>query len=109
MTLPLTELPFAPAVGIGLLGGGLVGLLHFIGLRYSVRLLAAGRTGLALASQGLRVAISALLLAALLRFGLAALLAGFMGFLVARHALLRERGATSAAQDVPSPTRKPHA
>lgn len=109
MTLPLTELPFAPAIGIGLLAGGLVGLLHFIGLGYSVRLLTAGRTGLALASQGLRVMISALLLAALLRFGLVALLAGFIGFLVARHTLLRERGTTSAAQDVPPSTREPHA
>jgi len=94
MTLPLTSLPFAPAIGIGLLGGGVVGLVHFIGLRYTVRLLAAGRTGWALASQGLRVVISALLLAALLRFGLAALLAGFAGFLLARHTLLRDCAAT---------------
>lgn len=106
MTPPLTELPFAAAVG--LLDGGLVGLFHFTGLRYSVRLLASGRTALALASQLLRVAISALLLAALLRFGLVALLAGFVGFLVARQALLRERGAADAAAGVPPP-REPHA
>lgn len=96
MTLPLASLSFAPAIGIGVLGGGLVGLLHFVGLRYTVRLLAAGRTGLALASQALRVLVSALLLAALFHFGVTALLAGFAGFLVARHALLRDRGATDA-------------
>jgi len=103
MNLPLSAIPFAPAIGIGLLGGGAVGLLHFAGLRYTVRLLAAGRTGLALASQGLRVLLSALLLAALFHFGLAALLAGFVGFLLARHALLRERAAPGASRPAGGP------
>ncbi|MDE2087049.1 MAG: hypothetical protein KGI63_07435 [Xanthomonadaceae bacterium] len=93
MTLPLTALPYASAIGIGLFGGSVVGLLHFIGLRYSLHLLTSGRTGMALASQLLRVLLSALLLATLFHFGLAALLAGFVGFLLARHALLRERAA----------------
>ncbi|MCP1375107.1 ATP synthase subunit I [Dyella lutea] len=105
MNLPLASLPFAPAIGIGLLGGGAVGLLHFVGLRYTVRLLAAGRTGLALASQALRVLASALLLAALFHFGVAALLAGFVGFLVARQALLRD----GSASGTPPPTREPEA
>lgn len=103
MSPPLATLPLAPAIGIGLLAGGAVGLLHFVGLRYTVRLLATGRTGLALASQGLRVLFSALLLAALFHFGLAALLAGFAGFLVARHMLLRDR----AAPHTPPPTGEP--
>lgn len=96
MNLPLAAVPLAPAIGIGLLGGGLVGLLHFTGLRYTVRLLATGRTALALASQVARVLLSALLLAALFHFGLAALLAGFVGLLVARHALLRDRAVAAA-------------
>ncbi len=103
MILPLASLPIAPTIGLGALGGGLVGLLHFVGLRHSVRLLTTGRTGLALVSQGLRVLISALLLAALLRFGLAALLAGFVGFLVARRVLLRDR----APSHVPPPGGEP--
>lgn len=102
MNLSLVVL--APAIGIGLLCGGVVGLLHFAGLRYTVRLLATGRTGLALASQGLRVLLSALLLAALFHFGLAALLTGFVGFLAARQALLRDH----AAAAMPPAAGEPH-
>lgn len=91
MNLPLLTLPLAPAVALGLLGGAAVGLLHFLGLRHTVRLLAAGRTGPALALQLVRVLASTVLLAALFALGLGTLIAGLAGFLLARQVLLRER------------------
>jgi len=82
----------APAVALGLFVGGFAGLVHFTQLRHTVRLLSRGRTGLALATQLLRIALSAVLLAALVGCGLVALAAGFAGFLMARTwALKRER------------------
>jgi len=82
----------APAIALGLLVGGLAGVVHFTQLRHTVHLLSRGRTGLALALQLLRIALSAALLAALVACGLVALAAGFAGFLSARTwALKRKR------------------
>lgn len=91
-----TIAPPAPilAIGIGLLAGLLVGIGHFTQLRRSLGLLAAGRLGLAFAQQALRVLVSAALLAALAWLGVAALLAGLAGFLLARRWLLRQKNAS---------------
>ena len=92
MIVPIVPLAAGPAIGLGLLVGGFAGLVHFTQLRHALRPLTDGRTGLALAALLLRVALSAVLLAALMRCGLAALAAGFAGFLIARSwALQRER------------------
>lgn len=91
MNLPLITLPLAPALGLGLLGGVAVGLVHFLGLRRTVGLLSVGRIGPALAWQLVRVLTSALCLAALFALGLHTLIAGLVGFLLARQVLLRER------------------
>jgi hypothetical protein len=83
------------AVGVGLLAGIAVGLIHFTQLQRSVRLLAAGRLGLAFAMQALRVLVSAVLLAALAWLGIGALLAGLAGFLLSRQWLLRREKAAA--------------
>jgi hypothetical protein len=83
------------AIGLGLLAGIAVGLIHFTQLQRSVRLLAAGRLGLAFAMQALRVLVSAVLLAALAWLGIGALLAGLAGFLLSRQWLLRREKAAA--------------
>ncbi|SER42678.1 F1/F0 ATPase, subunit 2 [Azotobacter beijerinckii] len=82
-------LPLAAQLGAGLLVGLLVGALHFASLALNLRLFCAGRVLPALALQLLRVGLSVAVLAALIRVGLAALLAGAAGLLLARQRVLR--------------------
>lgn len=82
-------LPVFAQLGAGLLVGLLVGTLHFASLGLNLRLFSAGRVLPALALQLLRVGLSVALLAALIRLGLAALLAGALGLLLARQLTLR--------------------
>lgn len=89
------------AIGLGLLAGIAVGLIHFTQLQRSVRLLAAGRLGLAFATQALRVLVSAVLLAALAWLGVGALLAGLAGFLLSRQWLVRREKAAASAETQP--------
>lgn len=83
--MPWLELPLAAQLGLGLLAGALVGALHFASLALNLRLFTAGRVLPALLLQLLRVALSVAALAVLIRFGLAALLAGAAGLLLARQ------------------------
>jgi hypothetical protein len=89
------------AIGLGLLAGIAVGLIHFTQLQRSVRLLAAGRLGLAFATQALRVLVSAMLLAALAWLGVGALLAGLAGFLLSRQWLVRREKAAASVETQP--------
>jgi F1F0 ATPase subunit 2 len=73
----------------GLAAGVALGAAHFAALRWNARLFASGRIGLALGAQALRCVLTALLLFALSRAGVAALVAGMAGLLLARHAALR--------------------
>ena len=82
-------LPVFVQLGVGLLVGLLVGTLHFASLALNLRLFSSGRVLPALALQLLRVGLSVALLAALIRLGLAALLAGALGLLLARQLTLR--------------------
>jgi len=84
------QLPLAAQLGGGLLVGLLVGVMHFSSLAFNLRLFTAGRLLPALALQLLRVGLSVALLAALIRFGLAALLAGALGLLLARQFHIRK-------------------
>ena len=74
----------------GLAAGTAAGAAHFAALRWNARFFAAGRIGVALGAQAVRCVLTALLLFALARAGVAALLAGMAGLLLARHAVLRQ-------------------
>ena len=84
--LPLS---LAAQLGAGLLAGLLVGVVHFASLAFNLRLFTAGRVLPALGLQLLRVGLSVALLAALIRLGLAALLAGAGGLLLVRQLFIR--------------------
>lgn len=81
------------------LGFGL-GCAYFVALRRGVDRLVSGRPG-AMALLLLRLATSALVLAAAARWGPAALLALFGGFLLARPVVLRLAVRTRAAARAP--------
>jgi F1F0 ATPase subunit 2 len=79
---------------IGLIAGAVLGAFHFTSLSWNTRLFTSGAAGKAIALQLGRivVAVGALILLARL-LGLAALLCGALGFLVARPLLLWRFGA----------------
>jgi F1F0 ATPase subunit 2 len=79
---------------IGLIAGAVLGAFHFTSLSWNTRLFTSGAAGKAIALQLGRivVAVGALILLARL-LGLAALLCGTLGFLVARPLLLWRFGA----------------
>ena len=79
---------------IGLIAGAVLGAFHFTSLSWNTRLFTSGGAGKAIALQLGRivVAVGALILLARL-LGLAALLCGTLGFLVARPLLLWRFGA----------------
>jgi len=73
----------------GLAAGVALGAAHFAALRWNARLFESGRIGFALGAQALRCVLTALLMFALARAGVAAVVAGMAGLLLARHAALR--------------------
>jgi F1F0 ATPase subunit 2 len=77
---------------IGLVAGLLIGAFHFSSLSWNTRLFAAGAAGKAIAMQLGRIAVAVGALILLAR-GLAALLCGAFGFLVARPLLQWRFGA----------------
>jgi F1F0 ATPase subunit 2 len=84
----------AGEIVIGLVVGLIVGGLHFSSLSWNTRLFAAGAATKAIALQVGRIAVAVAALIALARLlGLAALLCGGLGFLVARPLLLWRFGA----------------
>jgi F1F0 ATPase subunit 2 len=84
----------AGQIVIGLIVGLLLGGFHFSSLSWNTRLFAAGAAGKAIALQMGRIAVAVGALIALARLlGLAALLCGGLGFLLARPLLLWRFGA----------------
>jgi len=79
-------------VAIGLAAGCLAGLVHFSSLWWNTRLLMTKRAGNALALQLSRLALAAGTLGILAWLGAAALLAGALGFLLARQLLIQRFG-----------------
>ena len=84
----------AGQIVIGLVTGLLVGWFHFSSLSWNTRLFTTGAAGKAIALQMARIAVAVAALILLARLlGLAALLCGALGFLVARPLLLWRFGA----------------
>ena len=79
---------------IGLIAGAVLGAFHFTSLSWNTRLFTSGGAGKAIALQLGRIVVAVGALILLARFlGLAALLCGTLGFLVARPLLLWRFGA----------------
>jgi len=79
---------------IGLIAGAVLGAFHFTSLSWNTRLFTSGAAGKAIALQLGRIVVAVGALILLARFlGLAALLCGTLGFLVARPLLLWRFGA----------------
>jgi F1F0 ATPase subunit 2 len=79
---------------IGLIAGVVLGAFHFTSLSWNTRLFTSGAAGKAIALQLGRIVVAVGALILLARFlGLAALLCGTLGFLVARPLLLWRFGA----------------
>lgn len=87
--LPLSTLGQVLA-GLGV--GAVLGLAHFASLAWNTRLYARGGAALGLAVQLARLALVVAVLYGLVRLGAGALLAGALGFLAARHVVMRRAG-----------------
>ena len=88
------QIALAGQIVIGLVAGLVIGAFHFSLLAWNTRLFTAGAAGKAIALQIGRIAVAVGALIALARLvGLAALLCGALGFLVARPLLLWRFGA----------------
>ena len=87
------EIGLAGQIIIGLITGLLIGGFHFSSLSWNTRFFATGATGKAIALQLGRIAVAVAVLILLARLGLASLLCGALGFLVARPLLLWRFGA----------------
>ena len=81
-------LPLTAQAAIGFISGVLVGALHFGSLWWNSRLFTTGAAGKAIALQLGRIAVTVAALTLLARLGLAALLCGALGFMIARPLLL---------------------
>jgi F1F0 ATPase subunit 2 len=88
----VADLILARDAAIGLTAGWLAGLVHFSSLWWNTRLLLTVRAGQALVLQLARLALAAGALAILAWLGAVALLAGALGFFLARQQLLRRFG-----------------
>ena len=85
----MMEVGLAGQIVIGMIVGLLVGAFHFTSLWWNTRFFATGAAGKAIALQLGRIAVAVVVLTLLARLlGLAALLCGALGFLVARPLLL---------------------
>ena len=85
----MIEIGLAGQVVVGLIAGLLVGAFHFSSLWWNTQFFTTGAAGKAIALQLGRIAVAVAVLTLLARLlGLAALLSGALGFLVARPLLL---------------------
>jgi F1F0 ATPase subunit 2 len=90
----MMQVGLAGQIIFGLIAGLLIGAFHFSSLSWNTRLFATGAAGKAIALQLGRIAVAVVVLIFLERLlGLAALLCGALGFLVARPLLLWRFGA----------------
>jgi F1F0 ATPase subunit 2 len=87
------DVGLAGQIVIGLIAGLLIGGFHFTSLWWNTRIFAIGAAGKAIALQLGRIAVAVAVLMLLARLGLAALMCGALGFLVARPLLLWRFGA----------------
>lgn len=90
MNNPLPSM--ATQLALGLAIGTLAGAWHFMSLRWNWPLFAAGKAMAALALQLARFALTSALLLMLAHAGAPALLAGMMGFLLARAVAVGRHG-----------------
>jgi F1F0 ATPase subunit 2 len=88
----LPDLILVRDAAIGLTAGWLAGLVHFSSLWWNTRLLMTESAGKGLVLQLARLALAAGILAMLAWLGAVALLAGAVGFLLARQLLLARFG-----------------
>jgi F1F0 ATPase subunit 2 len=89
----MIEVSLAGKIVIGLIAGLLVGGFHFSSLWWNTQFFTTGAAGKAIALQLARIAVAVAVLTLLARLlGLAALLSGGLGFLVARPLLLWRLG-----------------
>jgi F1F0 ATPase subunit 2 len=88
----IPDLILARDAAIGLTAGLLAGLVHFSSLWWNTRLLMSERAEKAILLQLARFAVAVGTLAILAWFGAVALLAGALGFLLARQLLLERFG-----------------
>jgi F1F0 ATPase subunit 2 len=88
----IPDLILARDAAIGLTAGLLAGLVHFSSLWWNTRLLMSERAGKARLLQLARFTVAAGTMAILAWFGAMALLAGALGFLLARQLLLQRFG-----------------
>lgn len=88
------DVTLAPAAGLalGLAVGGVLGLVHFASLDWTVRCLTDGLALRAAALQIARFALVAVTFLGLAQLGAAALIAGLLGLMLARRVVLRRRG-----------------
>jgi F1F0 ATPase subunit 2 len=85
----MIEVGLAGRIVIGVIAGLLVGAFHFSSLWWNTQFFTTGAAGKAVALQLVRIAAAVAVLTLLARLlGLAALLSGGLGFLVARPLLL---------------------
>jgi F1F0 ATPase subunit 2 len=85
----MIEVGLAGRIVIGLIAGLLIGAFHFSSLWWNTQFFTTGAAGKAVALQLVRIAVAVAVLTLLARLlGLAALLSGGLGFLVARPLLL---------------------
>ncbi len=83
----------AGQIFIGLIAGLLIGAFHFSSLWWNTQFFTTGEAGKAITLQLVRIAVAVAVLTLLARLlGLAALLSGGLGFMVARPLLLWRLG-----------------
>ena len=94
MTLLAQTQSWSPAVqaALGLVVGGIAGLSFFGLLWRNARLFAEGRAGRAILTQAARLCVLALVMTALARVGVVALLSALVGVTIARETLVRGLG-----------------
>jgi F1F0 ATPase subunit 2 len=89
----MMEVCLAGQIVVGLIAGLLVGAFHFSSLWWNTQFFTTGAAGKAIALQLGRIAVAVAVLTLLaLLLGLAALLSGALGFLLARPLLLWRLG-----------------
>ena len=80
---------FIAGTTVWFLAGGMLGMMHFLSLRWSVQRLVAGRALLSLGLQVLRLVLTGTAMILTIRlFGAVPLLAGSLGLMVARTGVL---------------------
>jgi F1F0 ATPase subunit 2 len=83
---------FAVYSATGLVAGLIIGLVHFVSLRWNAQLFVTGSAGTAVALQVGRIAVTVGALSALMLVSLSASLFGAVGFVIIRALVVRRLG-----------------